>query len=260
MIGEYDSHTLYGGASLVQGCGTYNLTVDADVITKLTCGPAPSTVSDLYEYRDDAIDAVNDFCTARNGAVIKQSDQSTNIQETVFSIKYADGCTGSGSYTVDKDTCVKYLSQTIDSCDTDTTMFKHGGSVLVQDNCANFSFHPNGVDSFFCYPKNQADISAGTHVQISSKVAQDAISQFCDRDGDGQQYTLDPDNIPDPTAFVENTCTAKGMADCTYYYNNDGSRAVATTGGNFYVRMNAQYINPGIPCGANETYPVHGDR
>lgn len=258
--GEYNSHILYGNAELQQGCGLYSLAVDADVITKLTCNPAPDVISDHYEYRDDAMTAINDFCTARDGAVIKQNDQSTNIQETVFSIKYADKCTGSGSYTVDKDTCVKYLSQTVDGCDVDTTMFKHGGTLLLQDNCISFAFNPNGVDSYFCYPKNMGTISSGTHVQITSKVAQDAISQFCDRDGGDQQYTLDPDNIPDPSSFAQDACTTKGMAECTYYYHNDGSRATGTDVGNYYVKMNAQYINPGVPCGSNETYAIHGDR
>ena len=261
--GEYDSHTLYGGASLEQGCGTYDLLVDADPRTKLTCNPVPSPINQAYEYRDAAVDAINEFCTARDGESLKQGDSSTDISELTFSATYASTCKGSGTYTISKDTCIQYLVQALDSCDTNTVMYKHGGTVTDIDNCGSFTLHPAGYDVMACYPQNKnAGYISGTHVSITPKMAQDAISQFCERSGDGQEYTLDPSNIPSPNSFVKDTCTTQGWAECGYYYNDDGSRAASGSVGNVYVRMSAAYMNPNdqYNCSAKALYEIHGDR
>jgi hypothetical protein len=116
--------------------------VDADPITKLSCNPVPDSISDSYLHRDAANYAVKNFCGAQDGTVLTRGDETTNIKETAFSITYASDCKGSGSYTVSEDTCVKYLTETIDGCDTDTTMYEHGGTVTDRDSRAAFSFHP----------------------------------------------------------------------------------------------------------------------
>ena len=143
-------------------------------------------------------------------------------------------------------------------------MYKHGGTVTDQDNCGAFSYHPTASDVFACYPQNKdaGYITGGTHVQVSPEMAKDAISQFCDRDGDGQAYTLDPSNIPKAGDFSGDSCTEKGMASCGYYYNDDGSRATGDSVGNIFVRLSAEFSNPGntYTCGSNVEYEIHGDR
>ncbi|OQO02809.1 hypothetical protein B0A48_11092 [Cryoendolithus antarcticus] len=259
---QYDSHTLFGSASLEQGCGKYDLTVDADVVTKLTCSGAPDPISQKYDYRDAALDAVNNFCTAHDGAELKQNDPSTDIKESAFSATYLSGCTGSGTYKIFKDTCVKYLTQTIDGCDVDTTMYKHGGSLTELDNCGSFEFHPVSNDEFFCYPKNKDGglITGGKGVAISPEIAKDAIAQFCDRDSKDQTYTLDPKNIPDPNDFSGDSCTKKGAASCGYYYSNDGKRAEGNNVENLFIRIEAKYDNLGRNCAPNAEYAIHGER
>jgi hypothetical protein len=263
-LGQYNSHILYGSGNLKQGCGDYSLEVDAEPIIKLACNPVPDPVWSNYEHRDAANDAVKNFCGAQGGSVLEQGDESTNIEEATFSITYASDCKGSGSYTVSEDTCVKYLTETIDGCDTDTTMYKHGGTVTDQDGCAAFTFHPTGADAFACYPKNKDAnyISGGRHAPISPEMAHDAIEQFCDRQGDGQTYTLDPDNVPNTDDFTADTCTQAGMAACAYYYDDNGDRATGDSIGNVVVRLSAQYMNPGnlLTCRPMVKYDIQGDR
>ncbi|KAM0713457.1 hypothetical protein Q7P37_010419 [Cladosporium fusiforme] len=237
---QYSSHVFYGGGSLKQGCGDYILAVDADPVTELECNSVPDPIW------------------------TNEGDESKNIKETVFSITYASDCKASGRYTVDEETCVKYLMETIDNCDMDTTMYKHGGTVTDTDNCAAFSFHPNGEDTFACYPKNKdaGYSTGGTHVAVTPKMAQDAIDQFCDREGDGQTYTLDPDNIPNSSEFTGDTCTESGMASCGYYYDSNGDRVSGDSVGNVFIRMSAQYMNPNdaYTCGSNIEYAIQGER
>lgn len=245
----------------MQGCGQYEFLVDADPITQLTCNSVPSPIYKNYEYRDAALDSINNFCTAQDGKILDQNDQSTYITESAFSATYTSDCTGNGTYTVIKDTCVSYLTEALDSCDTETTMYKHGGTVTDTDNCGAFAFHPDGYDVFSCYPQNQdAGYISGTHAQITPAMAQDAIGQFCDREGNGQTYTLDPNNIP--TGFSADTCTQSGMAQCGYYYNSDGSRASSGSVGDIFIRMSAQFENPGntYTCPVNQEYAIHGER
>jgi hypothetical protein len=238
--------------------------VDADPITKLTCNSVPDPIWTDYEHRDAANDAVKNFCKAHDGSILTQGDESKDVKETTFSITYATDCKGSGSYTVPEDLCVKYVSETIDDCDTDMTMYKHGGTVTDQDGCAAFTFHPTGADTFACYPKNKdiGYISEGTHVTISPTMAKDAIEQFCDRKGDGHTSTLDPDNIPDSGDFTADTCTQAGMASCGYYYEDNGNRATGDSVGNIFIRLSAEYMNPAnaFTCGTNVGYDISGDR
>jgi hypothetical protein len=263
-LGQYNSHILYGSGNLKQGCGDYSLEVDAEPIIKLACNPVPDPVWSNYEHRDAANDAVKNFCGAQGGTVLEQGDESTNVEEATFSITYASDCKGSGSYTVSEDTCIKYLTETIDGCDTDTTMYKHGGTVTDQDGCAAFTFHPTGADAFACYPKNKDAnyISGGKHAPISPEMAHDAIEQFCDRKSDGQTYTLDPDNVPNTDDFTADTCTQAGMAACAYYYDDNGDRATGDSIGNVVVRLSAQYMNPGnlLTCRPMVRYDIQGDR
>lgn len=235
--------------------------VDADPRTKLACNPVPDPIQSYYEYREAAINSINEFCTTRDGKVLKQDDDSSNIIESGFSAKYSKDCKGSGTYTISKDLCVSYLTRALDSCDTGTTMYKHGGTVTDVDNCGAFSFHPFGYDVFVCYPANKdSGFISGTHVQVTPKMAQDAISQFCDRNGDDQKFTLDPNNIP--TDFSADTCTQARMAECGYYYNNDGSRAQDSSVGNIFIRMQAKFVDPAdkYTCSVKQEYEIHGDR
>ncbi|KAF2759134.1 hypothetical protein EJ05DRAFT_475364 [Pseudovirgaria hyperparasitica] len=264
---QYDSHSMFGGGSLEQGCGTYNFMVNADPRTESSCKNPSSDIFVKYMYRDAAIDAINNFCTAQDGHVLKAKDDGSYIKESAFTASYSDKCTGSGSYTIEKDLCVKYLSETVDNCDTGSVNYKHGGITTDTDNCGAFEFHPNGVDVFSCYPdnKDKGFISQGEHIAISPEMAEDVISQFCDRSGDGQSYTLDPDKIPASNAFIQDTCAQDGMAACAYYYTNDGKRVTDKGSlGDLVVRAEAAYQDFGTPqnwgCGARQKYEIHGDR
>lgn len=152
----------------------------------------------------------------------------------------------------------------LDGCDTDTTMYKHGGTVTDTDGCAAFNFHPTASDTFACYPKNQdaGYITGGTHTEISPEMASDAIEQFCDRKGDGQTYKLDPNNIPDSGDFTDDACAQAGMASCGYYYDDNGDRATGDSVGKVFVRLSAAYMNPNnaYTCGPNAEYEIRGDR
>ncbi|XXH01316.1 hypothetical protein Hte_007673 [Hypoxylon texense] len=262
---QFNSHYLYGGASLEQGCGNYSLTIQAEPITKLTCTGDGGNPLKNYMYRDAAMDAIKNFCAAQDGKVVKQKDESSFLQETTFSVRYADPCGGSGSYTVKEDLCVKYLSQAVDGCDTDTLVYKHGGGLEDQDNCGLFEFHPTGRDRVACYPENaqKGYITGGEHAAVTQAMARDAVDAFCDRDGGGQQYTLDPAAKPDPGGFIQDTCTEKGMAECGYFYRDDGTRTTkAGDVGDVIIRMSATHFNPNnaLQCSAPQVYEIHGDR
>ena len=211
------------------------------------------------------MEAIENFCTAQDGNTVEQDNEGSFIEETAFSIKYSDQCGGSGSYTIDKDLCVKYLSQTVDDCDTDTVVYKHGGSLKDDDNCGLFEFHPKGYDLVACFPENRdaGYITQGEHATITKSMAEDAINEFCDRSGDGQQYTLDPAHPPDTGDFISDTCKEEGMASCGYYYRNDGTRV--TEGGDIgdiFLRLEAMHLNPNdaLECSDPQKYEIHGDR
>lgn len=239
--------------------------VKGDPITKLECkGPGDDPLSH-YMFRDAAMDAINNFCNAQDGKTVKKGDERSFIKETAFSVTYADQCVGSGEYTVRKDLCVKYLSQAVDNCDTNTIKFKYGGSVEDQDNCGRFEFHPEYYEQVGCWPENRdaGYITDGEHAPVSHDVAVDAINRFCDRSGDGQQYTLDPAKMPDPNGFVQDTCKEPGLAACGYAYRDDGTR-VDDPGslGDVMLRIEAEYVNPNgaFKCSPNQVYEIHGER
>lgn len=213
-------------------------------------------------YRDGAQQAIQNFCAAQDGKVVKQKDESTFIKETTFSISYAEPCGGSGSYTLKQDLCVKYLNQVLDGCDTDTIVYKHGGGLQDMDNCGLFEFHPTGYDLMSCYPDNaeKGYITGGEHVAVTKDMAQDAINTFCDRSGDGEQYILDPAVKP-ANGFIQNTCKEKGLASCGYFYSNDGTRQ-GEGGGDIFLRISAAHFNPAnaLQCSPDQVYEVHGDR
>jgi hypothetical protein len=239
--------------------------IDAEPLTKKECNPVDSRGRYFnYMYRDAAIQKIEDFCTSVDGKEIKQGDAGTNQKADPFSISYADECRGSGTYKITKEYCTKYFTQTVDDCDTDTRMFKHGGTLTDTDNCGQFKFTPTGYDVPDCYPSNKDHgyITSGEHVSLKHDVAMDAITQFCDRSGDGQQYTLDPDKIPSGDSFVQDTCKAEGYAQCGYFYKDDGSRVTdAGNLGDFVIRASASYYEPeGFPCQAKQKYEIHGDR
>ncbi|KAK2767034.1 hypothetical protein FQN54_006352 [Arachnomyces sp. PD_36] len=256
---RYSSHYLYGDASLKQGCGTYSFKIDAEPLTKLTCSDQSALNTDII-YRDAAVEAIDQFCYAQNGKVLKQGDEGSYIQETTISAVYADDCTGDGEYTISEDTCKKYLTMALDECDTDTTIYKHGGTV-VSDTCGSFTLHPKGYERVACYPDNEKSgyITGGTHVQVTPAMAEDAINKFCDRDGDGQQYTIDPD-VPPSGGFVQDSCTSEGEAYCGYFYYNDGTNADGD--GEIFIRMSAAFVGPSDDwsCATQQKYEIHGDR
>ncbi|WEW59871.1 hypothetical protein PRK78_005352 [Emydomyces testavorans] len=261
---QYNSHSIYGGASLEQGCGSYSFIIDAIPNTKMVCNNADKRgVFFNYAYRDAALDSIKDFCKTNNGKIIKQNDQKTWIKENSLSVTYAANCRGSGEYKITESFCNEYLQQVVDNCDTDTRAYKHGGNVTDVDNCGAFAFNPTGFDTFDCYPKNKEHgfITQGTHTTISPAVAQDAINAFCDREGDGQTYTLDPAVTPN-SGFVQDTCKEKGLASCAYFYTKDGKRVTKSGDlGDFVVRMSAMYLEQGhLKCGSRQKYEIHGDR
>ena len=105
-------------------------------------------------------------------------------------------------------------------------------------------------------------VTGGEHVAISQAMALDAINTFCDRSGDGQQYTLDPAVTPD-VGFTGDSCTTKGMASCGYYYRNDGTKTTKDGDlGDISIRIKAAHFNPNdaLECNAAKVYEVHGDR
>lgn len=212
---------------------------------------------------------IQDFCSSVDGKAVKQNDKTTwiepkNKNTDFFSIEYAGNCQGSGTYKITKDNCNKYLMQTVDDCDTDTTMFKHGGTLTDTDNCGQFKYTPKNYDVPDCYPsnKNHGYITDGTHVPLKHDVAMDAITQFCDRSGGGQQYTLDPSKIPSGDSWEQDSCTAAGYAECGYFYKNDGSRVTASGDlGDVSIRMRASYYEPqGFVCQPKQKYDIHGQR
>ncbi|KAH8590601.1 hypothetical protein B0O99DRAFT_721284 [Bisporella sp. PMI_857] len=267
---QRDSHTLYGGATKKQGCGTYSFQIDGDPITKLQCNKVDSRGQHFnYDYEDSAIQRTDDFCKSISGKKIKQGDKSTwivakNPETDFFSVEATSNCRGPADYKIDKDTCKKYFAQTINGCDTNTRTFKHGGILTDKINCIQFKFAPKSYDTPDCYPKNKDHgyITQGTHRAIKHDMAMDAIKQFCDRSGDGQQYTLDPSKTPSDNTFSQDTCKAKGQASCGYYYKNDGSRETkAGSLGDISIRMRASYFEPsGSKCQPKQKYEIHGER
>lgn len=256
---------IYGGASSAQGCGVYSFTVDAKPQTKKACHPVDSRgVQYNYMYRDAAISQIASFCSSIDGKSVKQGDTSTNMVSGPFSVSYSNECTGSGTYKITKDICNEYLGLTVDDCDTDTTMFKHGGTLTDTDNCGEFTFSPKSYDESVCYPgnKDRGYITDGEHVAITHAMAVDAINQFCGRSGNGQQYTLDPSNMPESNSFVHDTCTTAGYASCDYYYRNDGSRVTSNGDmGDISIRAVASFWEPsGFTCQPKLKYEIHGDR
>lgn len=215
-------------------------------------------------YRDAAKDAIKEFCGAQDGKVVKQNKDDSFIKETAFSVSYAKPCGGSGSYTIKEDLCIKYLTQTLDDCDTDTYVYKHGGSLQDEDNCGLFEFHPKGFDLISCYPDNENGgyISGGDHASVTKNMAKDAINAFCDRSGDGQQYTLDPKVKPETSNFIQDSCKEKGLASCGYNYRNDGTRTSGGDVGDIFIRFSATHFNPNdaLECSTPQVYEIHGDR
>lgn len=231
---------------------------------KLECSGEGDDPLRNYMYRDSAMEAIENFCGAQDGKTVEKGNDDSFISETAFSVTYADECGGSGEYTIEKDLCVEYLSRTVDDCDTNTKVYKHGGGIKDVDNCGLFEFHPKHYDLLMCYPENKDKgyITAGEHAVITKSMAEDAISAFCDRSGDGQQYTLDPDNRPDTGSFVQDTCKEEGWASCGYFYNNDGSRVDGDGTGDILIRLEASHFNPNdaFTCDADKKYEIHGDR
>ncbi|KAI0517994.1 hypothetical protein F5B22DRAFT_601350 [Xylaria bambusicola] len=263
MTGKYNSHYLYGSGTLEQGCGTYTLEVQGEPRTELKCAGAQDNPLNNYIYRDAALDAIGNFCKAQDGKVVKEGDEGSFIEETTFSIRYTDSCMGSGSYTVKHDYCVKYLTQALDSCDTDTIVYKHGGILKDTDNCGFFELHPKGYDKVACYPENKEKgyiTDTREHLTVTQEMAQDAINTFCDRSGNGQQYTLYPDF--QPSGFVQDTCKEKGYAACNYSYRKDGKRTTRGDTGDVVIRLEAFHSNFGnqLTCGPNQVYEIHGER
>ncbi|KAM5478773.1 hypothetical protein MaudMau93_008048 [Microsporum audouinii] len=253
---QYNSRVLYGGASLEQGCGTYDFMIDAEPLTEKTCkGPDINGIFLDYEYRDAALEDIKNFCKAQDGHVVKKGDESTWIKETAFTAVYADKCEGSGEYKITEKYCRQYLEQVVDECDTDTVLYKHGGTVTDIDNCGAFSFHPIGYDAFFCYPANKGILPTPGVTPITRKIAEDAIEQFCSREGEAT--TLYPDFKP--TGFVQDTCVEKGYADCSYRFTEDGKRDKK---GGIRVALNASFFNipAGAYCGEKREYSITRDR
>ncbi|KAI0967870.1 hypothetical protein F4678DRAFT_482890 [Xylaria arbuscula] len=166
---------------------------ERDFHTKLKCAGDQGDALRNYIYRDSGLDTIHNFCKTEDGKVVKQQDKTSFIKETTFSVSYVDDCDGDGSYTVNYDLRVKYLTQTFDGCDTDTVLYKHDGSMKDSDNWL-FELHPTWFDSVLCYPENiqKNYITDVNHATVTQGMAQDAMNVFCDRSGDGQQYTLDP--------------------------------------------------------------------
>ncbi|KAI1127400.1 hypothetical protein F5Y10DRAFT_242970 [Nemania abortiva] len=261
---KYNSHYLYGRGTLEQGCGNYSLAVQGEPRTELKCTGAQGDPLTNYIYRDAALDAIENFCKAQDGKVVSKGDEASFIQETTFSVSYADPCGGSGSYTVRHDYCVKYLTLALDSCDTDTIVYKHGGSVEDTDNCGLFELHPKSFDQVACYPENKDKNyipDTREHLTVTQEMAQDAINTFCDRSGDGQQYTLDP-NYTRNGGFIQDVCKEKGYAECNYSYRNDGTRTTGGDLGDVVIRLEALHYDFGdlFTCSAPQVYEIHGER
>ncbi|KAF2227299.1 hypothetical protein BDZ85DRAFT_1732 [Elsinoe ampelina] len=146
----------YKGGSIQDQCGTFSYALKGYEGTELTCATSLNPNWQSYIHREDALTAIENFCSAQDGKAVQQSDSATHIKETLFSISFAENCqsrTG-GSFTVRKNDCVKWLTESLDSCDTDTIMYKHGGTVKDIMSCATISMHPTGFDQFLCYPEN----------------------------------------------------------------------------------------------------------
>ncbi|KAK5626028.1 hypothetical protein RRF57_001744 [Xylaria bambusicola] len=90
--------------------------------------------------------------------------------------------------------------------------------------------------------------------------AQDAINAFCNRSGDGQQYTLYPDF--QPSDFVQDTSKEKGYAACNYAYSNDGTWTTRSGTGDVVTRLEASRRDFGnqLTYGPDQVYEIHGER
>lgn len=247
-----------------RGCGTYALKVGGSQhLTELNCAGEGDDPLRNYMYRDVAKEAIENFCEAQDGHVLEKDNDDTFISEDAFSLSYGEHCGGDGSYTVKKDTCIEYLTRTLDECDTDTEVYKHGGTIEDMDDCGLFEFHPTYWDLLMCYPENEEKgyILPGDHAVVTKEMAEDAINSFCDREGGDEQYTLDPDVPPNHGDFIENTCEQEGWASCGYFYTSDGER-VGKGEGDVLIRIEAMHFNPNdaFDCPADQVYEIQGDR
>ncbi|KAF4550008.1 Hypothetical protein D9617_19g103130 [Elsinoe fawcettii] len=92
----------YRGGSIQDNCGTFSYNLKGYEGTDLTCAALPDPIWHSYIHRDDAMAAIENFCTAQDGKTLQQADSKTHIKEDLFSINFASGCqsrTG-GAFTV----------------------------------------------------------------------------------------------------------------------------------------------------------------
>ncbi|PGH10715.1 hypothetical protein AJ79_05306 [Helicocarpus griseus UAMH5409] len=253
---RFNSHTIYGGASLMQGCGKYSFAIEVEPILRLECSPPGIENS---QYRDAAIEMVDNFCAAQDGRVIKAKDKSSFIRETSFTVQYEENCSGPDEYKITKDLCRQYLTRTIDGCHTNSVLYKKGGTLTDEDDCISFIFHPKGYDAFSCN-KDNGIAQSKRHAAISPAIAEHAMNKFCDRKGDGQTYTLDPNVAPNLTGFTQNICKEPGMASCSYFYKYSGEE-VELGQSDFSLSLSASYDEPGgYQCGQRFKYEIQGER
>lgn len=248
--GQYDKTGIFGGGESDRGCGTYSFTIDADPRTELKCMGDDGNVMHNYMMRDALVGAINNFCTAQNGKVIKP-DQTSWLQERTFTVRYRDNCRGAGSFTVEHDACVDYMMHIIDNCDTATTLYKHGGILGDIDSCEQYEVHPGYSAEIQC-------MRSQNQPAITKAMARDAITQFCERSGGDQKYTLYPTKPPNQ-GFSQDTCTTDGMASCGSGYQRDGSRAPNDKPGDLRIRLGASFRND-EGCSPQKVYDIHGDR
>lgn len=151
--------------------------------------------------RDEALKNIADFCKKYNGIASSGGQgnllsywQDLGDSQATISVMYGDaeGCLRGGgpgaNYVIEERSCVRFLSRTIDACDTDFkgSYGKFGGKVI--SGCGVFKFESQVVEKSGC-PDNP---DYQPPVTIKPEDAERAIDSYCNAD-----LTVDPNYKPD---------------------------------------------------------------
>ena len=148
---------------------------------------------------------------------------------------YSDSCTrqGSPTYQIDETACNRFLTQTIDGCDTKTTTAKFGGNLT--DHCGVFKFDTQVTEKVTCGGK-----SVGAPVPFTLQEGMNAINDYC-----GMDLTLDP-NFQAPTGFSH--FPPKGSSYDNFVKGLD----------NIVIRMNATFAADQNGCPPKKAFSTKG--
>jgi hypothetical protein len=179
---------------------------------ELTC---TGTASGTGVTQNEAQNAINDFCKSKAGTTFTGGDsQETTYGMTlgdsqiVINVGYqqSDSCS---SYTVNADSCTRFLTRTINECNQNTNPYgKYGGQVI--DYCGIYTLSTKVDEQILC--NSVPSLGLTGHV-LDMLNAQKAINAYC-----SENQPMDPANQPSIDQFSQ---AAQG--DYTYTgEQNDG--------------------------------------